>query len=247
MSLLSSFDDFPLTFEKAEIKSEKRSCTGVFIHVNSNVKDVEGEKLDLPKEIFITEKWQAYTENCSQLSNLLLSCNDKSMLLNMDLLYSSCCGYINDYIFDPITRLVVHFKSRDSRFSKFEHIDVRLLTEEEKKEKLTSVCYTAFEQNVVLPKVIYEEAYSSIELLKDSLEKLSGGSDYAQLVINLFDNTNNNPCSSEKLNPTTASAKDIYEKFKDTVEPLSDDCDGLPEGKYHCVYLDDKGRMFKQR
>ena len=25
------------------------------------------------------------------------------------------------------------------------------------------------------------------------------------------------------------------------------DCDGLPENKYHCVYLDDKGRMFRQR
>jgi|694.fasta_scaffold12015_6 hypothetical protein len=201
MSLLSSFDDFPLTFEKAEIKTEKRSCTGVFIYVNSGAAQsktllCEGEELNLPKEILITEKWQAYTENCLQLSNILLSCNDKSMLLNIDLLYSSCCDYINDYIFDPITRLVVHFKSRDSSFGKFERIDVRLLTEEEKKEKLTSVCYAAFEQNVVLPKVIYEEAYSSIELLKDSLEKLSGGSDYAQLVINLFDNTNNNSCSS---------------------------------------------------
>lgn len=115
MSLLSSFDNFPLSFEKAEIKTEKRSYIGVFIHVNSEKfeKVFSGHKW-IPEELFVTEKWQVYTDDrgSRQISQILLNCNDKSVLLNIDLLYSSVPEHIDDYIFDPIAGLIVPLKYR---------------------------------------------------------------------------------------------------------------------------------------
>lgn len=206
--LLRSFDSAPFYLEKAEIK------TAVIIHCTS-------KNQALPKEFIATEKYSLYSEDCESVNEKIVEVHNKSMIdLHKIITDDNYPDFINDYLFDEITKLVIHFKNLDECFES--PVSVRLLPEEEKKELLLETCVNAYEQNFVLPKILYDETFSSTEELKNNLTNCNckkNGSIckvciiYLNKVLSLYE---------EKIIVEDVSETELYryEKFLEDCDPM---------------------------
>jgi hypothetical protein len=204
---MNSFEKIPFFFEEATIKTEEETLDAVIVHSKSDV---------VPNWFIVTEKPFLYSENYEGVNDLILECIDGGMI-EINKLTS---GYenINDFLFDPISKIVVHF-FQDGDYQRGQPVKVSIPSKEEKNKLFQdSSCY-AWEQDTVLPKIIYDEVISSLSM-KDITEfkeyfreNWSGLNDIRQRIFY-------NP--EVKLTESKASQEDHenFEKYFDKILAL---------------------------
>lgn len=154
---MSSFEKIPFFFEEATIKTEEETLDVVIVHSKSDV---------VPNWFIVTEKPFLYSENYEGVNDLILECIEGGMI-EVNRLTG---GYenINDFLFDPISKIVVHF-FQDGDYQRGHPVKVSIPSKEEKNKLFQdSSCY-AWEQDTVLPKIIYDEVLNSLSM-KDIAE-----------------------------------------------------------------------------
>jgi len=201
--LMSSFEKIPLFFEEATIKTEEETIDAVIVHSKSD---------DVPDWFIATEEPRFYSEDYKGVNDLILECIDGGMIEVTRLVHGSEC--IDDYLFDPISKIIVYFSQDDHHE---DPVDVSILNNEEKNKLFQDYSCYAYEQEVVLPKIIYDEVLNSLSI-KDIIEF----KEYFRENCSGLDDMRPRYNSEGKLTESKASQEDRenFEKYFDKILAL---------------------------